>query len=475
MKKRILAILLSLVLLVSLMVGCGNNTQQPAGGGGGGGATQPPAGGAAPDGPSWAFETGYQKDMQKDFIEVVAIRPVTGILANFEATAFGPNYKMWVEVTNRDGGLYVKSLDRKVPIRLTTIDEGSDVEKMTQLLEQTLGVDKPDIILSVQSTAFLFAAAPIVMKHGYLMVGAEGGAKELADMLPTMKEDYGQLGFFPLLSYSETQSPALVKVLQDLGITSVYCAYINDLHGIEYWNYTEKLLKEASIEIRGSEPVDWEVRGDIVINNAMASGAQAFLGFLYPPQSIPITITAVELDYNPDFYLLGPGSSYDDFCLPVFGDPTLQSMTGISGWGAWNEKSNPAAKAYSEMFREFWIEEGSFWRNADGSFNPNGTVFQDWWGHICYWSAMQVYQQAVENAGELDSNGKLKQSTLIDYVENNAFDTVMNPQLRFTNNILLDDMYLGNVGQWQNGVFEVIDADGRRTADPIFPKPPWTK
>jgi hypothetical protein len=49
----------------------------------------------------------------------------------------------------------------------------------------------------------------------------------------------------------------------------------------------------------------------------------------------------------------------------------------------------------------------------------------------------------------------------------------MHSELKFTNNILTDEMYLGNIGQWQDGIFEVIDNDSRRTADPVYPKPPW--
>jgi hypothetical protein len=150
------------------------------------------------------------------------------------------------------------------------------------------------------------------------------------------------------------------------------------------------------------------------------------------------------------------------------------------GWGAWNEKSTAhgtKAKEYSEHFKNYWIDKGIFWRNADGSFNPNApedkVVYQDWWGHICYYSVMQILQQAVENAGELMDDGRLNNLTLVDYVSSHTFDTVMHPQLKFTNNILLDDMYLGNIGQWQNGIFEVIDNDDRRTADPVYPKPPW--
>ena len=477
MRKRWLVILLALVMIVGLLAGCGNNAQQPGGGGGGGGggAAQPPAGGGG-GGSGELVERGYQSDMQKDVINIRAVRPLTGGGAIFEQTAFGPHYKMWEDLINQDGGLYVKSLDRKVPVKITVTNDDSDMEKTTQLFEQILANEKPDLILGPEGTARLFATASIVQRYGYFMVGAEGGAKMLETMFEDMKADYGQIGVFSVLSYSETQAPALIKLLQDLKVESVYCAYINDLHGIEYWGYTEELLKKTNIAIKGSEPVDEnDVKPDVVVNNAMNSGAQAFLGFVYPGQGIPITMTAKALGYTPDLYLLGPGLCYDFFSVFAFGDYTQDSLHGIMGWGAWNEKSNDTVKKYSEDFRAYWRDKGMFWRNEDGSpgADPGVAVFQDWWGHVCYMSAMQIVQQAVENAGELDANGTLVQSTLIEYTANNTFNTVMNPQLKFTNNILMDDMYLGNVGQWQNGVFEVIDADSRRTADPIFPFPGW--
>ena len=477
MKKRYITLILAFVMVALLVFSaCGNKTGGGGGGGGGGGAEGPVI--EAPN-----VETGYQKDMQKDVIEIKTVRPVTGDSALFQQTAFGPQYKMWEDQINQEGGLYVKSLDRKVPVKITTYDDGSDMEKTTQLLEQITAQEKPDLILAPEGTARLFAAAPIVQKNGYLMIAAEGGALELAQEFGKMRADGIMVNTFSVLSYSETQVPALVKIIDELGIESVYCAYINDLHGIEYWSAAERAFKEIGIDIKGSEPVDpADVKADAVVNNAMASGADCFLGFMYPPQSIPITMTARALNYVPKFYLLGPGLCYDFFSVFAFEDFTQESLIGISGWGAWNEQSTAhgtKAKEYSEMFKKYWNDKGVFWRNPDGSPNPKGEVFQDWWGHICYYSVMQILQQAVENAGELDANGILNQDTLIRYVHTATFDTVMHPELKFTNNILLDDMYLGNVGQWQQGpngpVFEVIDNDSRRTADPIYPFPGWWK
>lgn len=471
MRKKQFVLLLVFALVFALTLSaCGGS-----GGDTGGDTTPPSSGGSEGNASGELVETGWQSDLDKDVITIRAVRPITGDSALFEETAFGPQYKMWVDEINKDGGLYVKSLDRKVPIDIQVVDDGSDIEKTTQLFENIVANEKPDLVLAPESTARLFAVAPIAQKYDYLLLAAEGGAKELTDQFEDIREDYGKVNTFSVLSYSETQVPALIKTIEELGIESVYCAYINDLHGIEYWGATEAALNEVGIEIAGSEPVHpTDFVPDSIVNNAKASGADAFLGYVYPPQSIPITMTAADLGYNPNFYLLGPGGCYDYFGLFTFGDYTNVALDGVVGWGAWNEKSSERAREYSEHFRSYWIDEGSFWLNADGSHNPDGTVYQDWWGHICYYSVMQVLQQAVENAGEIDpETGSLNQAKLVEYVSTATFDTVLNENLKFTDNILLDDMYLGNIGQWQNGIFEVIDADDRRTADPIYPKPAW--
>ena len=483
MKKKVYAILLVVVLLAALALPACNkdNGAQPSASSPETSSAQPSASApepsvAQPSGSGDLVERGYQKDMQKDVITIRAVRPLTGDEAIFDQTAFGPQYRMWEDEINKDGGLYVKSLDRKVPVEIKVYDDASVMENTTRMFEQMVSQEKPDLILGPEGTARLFACAPLAQKYGYLLLAAEGGALMLAEQFAEMREDYGNVNTFSILSYSETQVPALVKFLDAENISSVYCAYINDLHGLEYWDATERALKEVGVEIKGSEPVDPnDVLADSIINNAKASGAQAFLSYTYPQQSIPIAIAAVQLDYNPDVYLVGPGGTYDFFGLYSFGDPSNQSLEGLIGWGAWNEDSSEAARQYSEHFREYWINDGTFWKDADGSFKDSGdkTVFQDWWGHICYYSVMQILQQAVENAGELNADGMLNNETLVNYIETASFDTVMNPQLHFTNNILLDDMYLGNIGQWQNGRVEVIDVDARRTADPIVPKPHW--
>ncbi|MDR3364066.1 MAG: ABC transporter substrate-binding protein [Clostridiales Family XIII bacterium] len=473
MKKRYITLILAFVMVAALaLAGCGTKT--PAGGDAGSAAAPPAASGGSEQAgaPGELVATGSQSDLAKDKIVIGGVRSSTGTNAIFEQTAFGPQYKMWVDQLNKDGGIYVKSLDRKVPVELKIYDDGSEISKTTQLYEQLLADEKVDIIIAPVSTAALFAVAPIAQKYGYYMVAAEGGAKELEKYIAQNPN------VFSVLGYSETQVPAFVKFAEEQGIESVFCAYIDDLHGTEYWGAAKPALEAIGVEIKGEQsvPLVGGFDANAVINAAKASGADAFLAFTYPDQGIPIALSAIALNYNPKLYLMGPGGSYDFIGGVLWGasgiDPAV-GMEGVFGWGGWNEKSSARAAEYSQAFREYWIDKGDFWLNADGTPNADGTVYQDWWGHASYYSVCEIYQQAIENAGALTDEGLIDNALLVEYTKDNSFDTVLNQELRFTNNILLDDMYLGNIGQWQNGTFEVMDVDDRRTADPIYPKPEW--
>jgi branched-chain amino acid transport system substrate-binding protein len=462
MRKRIITLIAAFCLIATtFLAGCG-------GGADSGGTDTGNTGSSASSGDS---DTAYTGD--KDKIVIGGVRSSSGTNAIFEQTAFGPQYKMWVDQLNADGGIYIKSIDKKLPIELKIYDDGSDISKTTALYEQLCLEEKVDILLPPVSTAALFAVAPIAQKYGYYMVAGEGGAKELEKYVAQNPN------VFSVLSYSETQVPALVKFCEEQSIESVFCAFIDDLHGTEYWGATKPALEDIGVEIKGEQsvPLTGGFDAAAIISAAKASGAQAFLAYCYPDQGIPIAATAIALDYNPDVYLLGPGGSYDFIGGALWGESGIdpvKGMEGVIGWGAWNEKSSDKAKEYSESFREYWIDKGEFWLNADGSPNAAGTVFQDWWGHICYYSVCEIYQQAIENAGEIGSDGIIDNAKLVEYTKDNHFDTVMG-DLYFTNNVLTDECYLGNIGQWQNGVFEVIDADDRRTAEPIVPKPAWPK
>lgn len=115
-------------------------------------------------------------------------------------------------------------------------------------------------------------------------------------------------------------------------------------------------------------------------------------------------------------------------------------------WGAWNERSTPESQ---ELIDKIGIDN------------------VDWWGHNLYWAGMQMLEKSIEKAGTLD------QSVVRDVMATETFDTVLGPTYYDENRMLAAECHTGEVGQWQNGKFEVIGPKNKATAEPIYPKPPW--
>ncbi len=418
MKRRsILALALAVLCVFALFCGC-------SGGGG---------------------KSGYKIDKNKDKIVFGGARSQSGVYAFFDQAAFGPIYRMWAEEVNADGGIYVKEYGKKLPVELKVYDDTSDLATMTRLYEKLILEDKVDFLLAPVSTAFLYAVAPIANKNGYILMGAEGGST-------TLKESIAQYPyFFSTLNFSDTQVPALVDILTANKVKSAYIVFIEDLHGTEYSGAAVPAFAKAGIDVKGVKSVPADIQDmTAIINDAQASGAQAFLVFAYPDQGFLAIGQAMAMNYNPDVFLIGPGGSFDSI-KAVFGEDAIE---GLMSWGAWNGKSSEAAKDFLERFQA---------RYAD---DPNVCV--DWWGHLPYYAGLQIMQQAIEACGTLD------QSVLRDYIATNKFNTVLG-ETYFENNLLAADCYLGNVGQWQKGQFEVIDIGEKNTAPAIVPKPEWPK
>ncbi|NLL40156.1 MAG: ABC transporter substrate-binding protein [Clostridiales bacterium] len=434
MLKRTLAVLIALLMIAAVFAGCNKAGKTET--------TDPPS----VDENVGTEDTGKdtQPAAEKESIVFGGVRSQSGVFATFDETAFGPCYRMWADKVNAEGGIYVEEYGKKLPVELIIYDDKSDMATMTRLYEKLILEDKVDFLLPPVSTAFLYATAPIADKHGYLLIGAEGGSTTLLDSIAQYP------GFFSVLNFSVTQVPALVDILVENEIESAYIVYIEDLHGTEYSGASKPALEEVGIEVHGMKAIPPDIQDmTSIINDAIDSGADAFLLFAYPDQNFLAMNQAMAMGYNPDVFLVGPGGNFE-FIKGVFGG--AEAVEGLMSWGGWNEKSSEKAAQFAKEFLEY---------NKD---DPKVSI--DWWGHLPYYTGLEMLQQAIEKAGTLDN------ARVIEVLKSEKFDTVMG-EVWFENQLLASECYLGNVGQWQNGIFEVIDVGENRTADPIVPKPAW--
>jgi branched-chain amino acid transport system substrate-binding protein len=382
----------------------------------------------------------------KDEIVIGGARPLSGANAIYEQTAFGPVYKMWIDEINARGGLYIEEYGRQLPIAEPIIyDDTSDLGTMTRLVERLMVEDQVDFVLPPASTSFLFAAAPVFNKYGYILLGAEGGATTITEVLPTLPY------FFGVLNYSNwNQIPVFAEILEEVGAESVAILFLQDLHGIEYSGVAVTELGARDIDIAMIKSIPFDLQdASTLLQEAKAADADVLCLFCYPQQGFTAIGQAAALGINFNAIILGPGG-----CFNAFIDSFGPVANGVMFEGAWNCQSSAGAAEFCDKFIPLY-----------------GQGIVDWWGHLPYYGGLQFLEQAIEAAGTLD------QTAIRDVMATETFDTVLGPTW-FTmfgdgGGLLAKECYAGQIGQWQDGVPEVIDPGENRTADPVYPKPDW--
>lgn len=352
-----------------------------------------------------------------------------------------PNYKMWVEEVNAKGGIYVKQYKKRLPVELIIYDDKSDIGTAVKLVEQLILKDKVDFILPPWGTAMHFAIAPVVTKYGYPVMGPTVSSEKLREI--AHKVPY----FFGILNMPREQGAALVDLLAELGVKNVALIYIADAYGIEW---TGKMapdlgLKGIDIEILKSYPGDTKDLSPL-LKTIKAAKVDALLCMSYPNDTFLITKQAMELDLNPKVFYLGVGVAFPVY-KKMFGGPEV--VEGIMGAGAWNPRvPYPGAQEYFDRHVKMWNEEPDRWASA------------------FTYASLQILEQAIEKVGSLD------RKKIRDTIATETFPTVIGP-VKFEGGFNVQSP--GEIGQWQNGKFEVVAGKEKRTAKPVFPKPKWPK
>ena len=377
--------------------------------------------------------------LAKERIIIGQAASLSGPLAPSHGFVSAPYYDYWVKVVNASGGIYVKEYGKKLPVELLIYDDKSDIGTMTRLLEKLIMEEKVDFLLPPWGTAMHFAAAPIANKHEYILIGGAAGAMKLKDFGASLPY------YFQTLNFAETQVPVLVDILDELGVKKVAVICHDDLHGAENAEAALPAFAERGIDVvlKKSYPMGAKDLSP-QLKQAKSLNADAFIGFSYPDEVMLVTGQAISLgmDFKVFGFTVGPAFT---FYTGAFGP----AAEGVIGGGAWNEKSSPKAKEFSEDFKKVM-----------------GQDMGNYWGALTWYSALQHFQQCIEKAGTLN------QKKIRDIMATETFDTALGPFRYDERRIFVD--HPGNWGQWQKGVFEVIDPGSKRTAAPIL-KPAWPK
>jgi ABC-type branched-subunit amino acid transport system substrate-binding protein len=412
-------------------------------------------------------------------IKVGMSRDVDGF---FELAAFGPTYRAYFADVNAAGGIHLKQYDAggvncTVNITVVRRDDNDDPAQSAANIELLIDVDKVDFLFGGCGTSHIFSQTPIANLRKYVLMTAEGGATELKTSLPGMPY------IFVNLSFSDWyQIPVLAKILKEAGggvNKTAYITYIGLQHGVEYNSVASTYFPANNITIVKSvshSPATTDFSA--IITEAKGLGVDIFCAFTYPGQVWGITREAITQDFNPKAFICGPGANFGLYADPGTSGLNITEVEGVMSFAIANYDTNgPGMDAMFDKIA-YQIETDL---GAPHGFGI-GKAFLDWWGHPIYWATLQIWQHAVEAVGYV-SQDKLKDELRSYNSAANGVDTVLGKTWYtiFGNGggILAYQCHTGEIGQWINGVFEIIGYTGITSDLPryvvtepyVYPKP----
>ncbi|MGY6708424.1 MAG: amino acid ABC transporter substrate-binding protein [Rhizobiaceae bacterium] len=367
-----------------------------------------------------------------DTIKIGASAPKSGPLAGGAAMTHWPNVYMWVEEVNERGGLQVG--DQQMLIELIEYDDQTSAETAIQNIQRLATQDQVDFLITPYSTGINVATAPMIAQYGYPHITTSAATDGVAEFAERWPNSFWMLGTATQLAEGAVETLVKLRENGDIGDT-VALVHVADAFGLELVNAAKGELEGAGFDIvyEASYPLGTQDVAPI-ISGAAAANPDAFVAFSYPGDTFALTEQAQIQGLEVGAFYTGVGTAFPPFAAR-FGD----AAEGILGIGGINVE-DPMIADYIER------------HEASAGSGP------DFWASATTYAGLQVLEQAIEAAGTLD------RAEVIEAIKSGTFDTVIG-EVNFEDNV---NPNVYTTGQWRDGVFVAVAADGLEvSAEPV--------
>lgn len=284
-------------------------------------------------------------------------------------------YQLWAEMVNGQGGIAVKSLGGKLPVKLIHYDDSSDTNNAIRNYERLITKDEVDLLLSPWGSGHNFAITAVTEKNKYPVLLTAAGSDKIFDR--------GYRYVFETTQLASNLYNAMVDyiVSADAQVKTVAIAYENFLFTQSLHDSLLPRLEKAGIKVVADE--QYPLGGQdftSILTKIKSTKPDAFLLLNIMPSSVYITRQMAEVGFKPKLYGVNIGPMFTHEFLEKLG-PMAE---GIVENGFWHP--DLPFEGASKFFNDF---QAKYQKNpsTDAAYAFIGT---------------QVLQQAVEQAGTLD-------------------------------------------------------------------------
>jgi branched-chain amino acid transport system substrate-binding protein len=404
-------LVLALTLAVLAAAGCGGDDDNGGGGGGGGKASGEP-------------------------IKIGASLPLTGEFSE-PGKAAKQGYQVWEAMINDSGGL----IDGR-PVKMVIKDDQSNQNTIVSDYNALLSRDKVDLLLGTFSSLLNLPASTVAERNRMLYVEPAGGAPELFD------RGFKYL-FFAQQATADKQGEVWAKYITDLPAdqrpkTAAYPT-LDDPFAQPTSEGIEKIFKAAGIRtvyretytidnpnLDGIASAIKAKKPDVVVNGATFEDGVGMVRALR------------KAGFTPKLLYQTTAPSLGDQYAKAIGKQTTEGIFYAVSHS--KEAKTPGNEQFVAKYQDTF----------GGTEVPEDAADA--------YATAQVLQAAVKAVGSIDRQDQLK---LADWLRDNKVDTILGP-------LSWDDLGRPEgeflVGQWQNGVPEIVLPKEAATSDKIIPE-----
>lgn len=349
-----------------------------------------------------------------------------------------PNYQLWVKEVNDKGGL--KLGNKRVPIEVIEYDDRSNSEEAVRAVERLVTQDKVDLLFPPWGTGLNLAVGPVFNKYGYPQLAFSAVTDRAPELVKRWPNSFWFLGtshmYVNALADLLAKQKKAGKISGDIAMISIADGFGIDLSKAARDGFAKAGLK---LVYDKSYPIGTQDMSPL-ISEAQRSGADTFVAFSYPPDTLAITDQAKIANFSPKVMFLGVGVAFPLY-PQKFGANTEGIMT-LGGWSPDNKGTLEYRKKHNDMHKR----------------DP------DYWGSQVGYASLQMLEQAIERVGKIDRPAIIKE------LQTGTFDTVLG-KIKLVDNMPKDAFWY--IGQWQNGFFTGVAPEKAGVSQMVVPKPAW--
>ena len=232
-------------------------------------------------------------------------------------------YKIWGDMVNKEGGIYVKDLNKKLPVKLIILDDRSDPATAARVYERLITVDKVDITLSPWGSSIGFPVSGICQKYKMPFVCIMFASN------PIFKQGYDYtFGTIEMASRHEWSPIDLLAKQKDHTNKIMFIA----TKGL-YQITTAKGGHQHAMEL-GLNPYYEEVEKGVkdftpLITKMKSLGIGAISTGLFEPEFFLLVRQMLELRYYPEMVYASHGTDLPEFLGYLWGSDKRCTCRGV--------------------------------------------------------------------------------------------------------------------------------------------------